>query len=69
MKFKYKVTFILRSGKEIHFRCRDLEIKRNQNELVGYSIVGGEGTLGYCRLESIDAILCQEIKSDEEDIL
>lgn len=61
MKFsKIIVTVTLRSGEKIKFKCRDIEIKKNGDELVGYSIDGLSQYLGdplyYLKLDSIDHI-------------
>jgi len=56
-KKKHKITFILKSGKEITFRCNDFSIKRSGNELTGYTVTDGDGKLFYVNLSEIAAIL------------
>ena len=61
MKFgKMVVTFILRSGKEVRVKCKDIKITRRGNELVSYTLEGVDTRPGdpifYLNIESIDHI-------------
>lgn len=56
-KPKTKITVILKSGKEVKFKCDVFRAKMPNNELQSYEIVGGEGKIFYLRLDEIAAIV------------
>lgn len=54
---KYKITFILKSGVKVTFKCNDFKIYKSGNTITGYEIEGGDGSVFYARLDEISAIL------------
>lgn len=56
-KPKIKITFILKSGKEIVFRCKNFKITKDGNDLTSCTIVEGDGKMFYYRMDEIAAIL------------
>jgi hypothetical protein len=54
---KTKHTFILKSGKEIVFYADSVNKIVDGNDLVGYEIRGGNGSMFYCRLDEVAAIV------------
>lgn len=57
---KLTAVFVLKSGKEVAIRADDVKITKSGNNLTGYTIEGGDGTMFYCRLDEIAAILLKK---------
>lgn len=55
-KKKINITIILKSGKKISFKCDDFNYTKQNNELLGYEIIGNPDIL-YTRLDEIAAII------------
>jgi len=62
---KIEVTFTLHSGAKVKVKCRKFDIKKNGNELVGYSAEGIDKRMSdsmfYIKLDSIDHIAYRKV--------
>jgi len=59
---KMKVTFVMKSGKEIIVECDDCKFKHTGDEIVEYSLTGvnNNNKLLFIKLSSIDVILIEK---------
>ena len=57
---KLTVTFHMKSGRDVKVRCEEFSLKKNGNEIVGYTLEGIDKRHGdpafYIHLDSIEAI-------------
>jgi len=59
MKFSkyYKVTFAMKGGRDVVFKCSKITIKKSGHELVAYEVFDVKnGALFFCNLDEIQAI-------------
>ena len=61
---KMTVTFHMKSGRSIKVQCEEFQLKKNGNEIVGYSLNGIDKRHGdpafYIHMGSIEAITTTE---------
>jgi len=54
---KSKITIILKSGAQFSFKCDNFKINHKANEIMSYTIEGGDGTVFHIVIDEIAAIL------------